>query len=587
MDKNITLGEAQRLLQDRITAGHKANKLFLDGDHWQEGEGFPALPPLYVENRQQIIDTIQKAFTSENVIAEIVERHLDGVIAREPDWNLVDMAAAEPDGNAGDGETPQERMIRETVAALVEWWNDRKMLGTLREALSTALIQDKCVVRAYVPPGFVDESGNIQTHKNLSDALKMLQFEVLPADVAGIFYDSERNEPFGIFATGGDDKKVELTFLDKEGNTRLRVFEEQTLLEFAQETLPTIAAYIPPADSEEAPPEIQPLKLDGNLLMFELSRSTLIDEQVRSQQKQVNLTWTMGGKNIVIAGSRERYFINSQRPKKTVKRRGTDGSTVETTEDAPLQIGGSSATFLGGSPIYQGTEGEQRKLVGYATANVVIVDPVQSDVFDKRRDKLKMAMLGRAKQSHVQLNDMTDASGISKQEGRAEFEKSLKTSKSAADPLGRWILEVGLLFAAAHTTGGGGATREKEFENFRVDFNAIVDAGAVDPEQVKVDREDVDSGYMSVETYHARRGIEDPDAEVARLQESEFYQLSLMKKRLEVANLAKNVGLPNDEILKIAGYRDDAERKQILDQMTVVDSGGGHSGQGAGAGAGA
>lgn len=565
--QEMTLEAAQKLLVGRVTDGHKANKKFLDGDHWQDGEGFPSLPPLYVENRQQIIDTIEKAFTSENVIGEIVERHLDGVIAREPDWNLVDTTAQESEQS--DVETAKEKRLKETVDALVEWWNSRNMLETLREALAMALTQEKCVVRAYVPPGFVDETGIIGKQANLSDTLKMIQFEVLPADVAGVFHDSERFEPFGVFVIGEDtDKKVELTFLDEDGNTRLNVFEEQFLLEWSKQTLSQIAAYMPPDDSEGLP-EIEPLNLNGNLLMFEVSRQALVDKQMRSLQRQVNLTWTMSGKNIVVAGSRERYFVNTQKPKKPTVTTGTDGSVKRTVKDAELNVGGSSATFLGGQPIYQG---EDRKLVGYASANVIIVDPVASKNFHEQRGELKLAMLGGARQSHIQLNDMAAISGKSKQEGRAEFEKLLKRSKGTLDALGRWLLEVAMRFAAVHTgtnvTKGKAATsQEKEFESFRVDFNTIVDAGAPDPEQIKEDREDVKEGLLSVETYHARRGIEDPDAEKERLEDSIFYKLNLKKKQLEVFNLAKNAGFPMEEILVIVGY-DAEEQKRLLPLMT-------------------
>lgn len=580
--QNMTLEAAQKLLVGRVTAGHKANKQFYEGEHWQEGEGFPSLPPLYVENREQIIQTIQKAFTSENVIGEIVERHLDGVIAREPDWNLVDMTADE-NNEKSDEQTAKEKRLTETVNSLIEWWNSRNMLETLREALAMALTQEKCVIRAYVPPGFVDDSGNIQKQSNLADALKMIQFEVLPADVAGVFRDKERFEPFGVFVTGEDnDKKVELTFLDENGKTRLRVFEAQSLLDWSKKTFSQIAAYMDPDDSEGLP-EIEPLNLKGNLLMFELSRQALIDEQSRSLQKQVNLTWTMSGKNIVTAGSRERYFINTQKPKgTTVSTSATEGSAKRTVKGAELNVGGSSATFLGGQPIYQG-EGEDKKLVGYATADVVIVDPVESKTFHEQRAVAKLAMLGGARQSHIQLNDIAAVSGISKQEGRAEFEKSLKRSKGTLDPFGRWVLEVAMRFAAAHTTNGSGkkaASLENEFENIRVDFNTIVDAGAADPEQTKQDREDVTEGLLSVETYHARRGIEDPDAEHERLENSIFYKLNLKKKQLEVVVLAKDAGFPMEEILVIAGYDED-EQKRLLPLMTTTATGeGGGNGDG-------
>jgi hypothetical protein len=205
-----------------------------------------------------------------------------------------------------------------------------------------------------------------------------------------------------------------------------------------------------------------------------------------------------------------------------------------------------------------GFRAEQRKIIAYANATLTVVDPVDSANFHAQRDKIVFAMRAAAHQSHVQMNDMSDVSGKSKQEGRAEFDKSLKRSKAPTDAAGRWIIEVALRFAAAYTTGENGQkTLEAELEKYRIDFNSIVDAGAIAPEQAMEDRTDVENGYMSVETYQTRRGIEDPDAERARLEKSEFFQLSLTEKRLTVAMLAKNIGLPSEEILKIAGYKDE------------------------------
>jgi hypothetical protein len=561
--QNTTLNNAQSLLSNRLPEGYKTNKKFLDGDHWQEGDGYPAMPPVGVEDRDSIVEKIQKAFTSENEIGAIVETHLDGIVAREPDWDLVDTSKQDDDEN----DQTEDETRKEAIDALIEWWNSRKMLETLREALSLVLVQERCVIRAFVPKGYLDEDGNITKQKNLSDALKMLQFEVLQPDVAGVFQDSERYEPYGIFVKNdGTDRRLELTFLDEDGNTRLKVLEQQTLREFAEQTLPQIAAYMPP-DGSDAPAEIEPINLNGNLLMYEFVRKPLIDEPMRSQQRQLNLTWTMAGKNTVTAGSRERYFSNTEKPKRPVIKTGSNGGQVKTYEKAALQIGGATSNFLQGSPIYEGV-GEQRKIIGYATASVTVVDPVDSKNFHEQRDKIVFAMRSAAHQSHVQMNDMAAVSGTSKQEGRAGFEKSLKRSKGTVDGGGRWIIDVALRFAAAHTTSGNGdATRENEFEKYRIDFNSIVDAGAIDPEQTKDDKSDVEDGWMSVETYLSRRGVEDPEAEIKRLEQSEFYKLARKKKQLEVAVLAKNAGFPPEEILIIAGY-DEQEFERLLPAMT-------------------
>jgi len=560
--KTLQLREAQSLLSNRLSEGYKLNKLFLDGDHWQDGDGYPALPPMDVANREQIIEKIQTAFTSENEIGAIVETHLDGAIAREPDWDLIDTTKKDSD----DDQT-EDRTRKEAIDALIEWWNSRKMLETLREALSLALVQERCVIRAFIPNGFRDESGGIKIQNSLAGALKMLQFEVLPADVAGVFQEKEKYEPFGIFVkNGGNSQKLEVTYLDENGDTRLKVLEKDSLREFAEKTLPQIAAYMPPEDST-APPEIEPINLNGNLLMFEFARKPLIDEQMRSLQKQLNLTWTMSGKNTVTAGSRERYFGNTQKPSKPIIKEGTNGSKVRTYEKTTLHLGGEHSNFLTGTPIYEGV-GEHKKIIGYANATLTVVDPVDSANFHQQRDKIVFAMRSAAHQSHVQMNDISDASGISKQEGRAGFDKSLKRSKGTVDGGGRWMIEVALRFAAAYTTSGnGGGTREKEFEKYRVDFNSIVDAGALDPEQTKNDKADVEDGWLSPEAYLSRRGFEDPEAELSRLKQSEFYQLARKKKQLEVAILAKQAGFPSEEILVIAGY-DEEEQKRLLPLMT-------------------
>lgn len=572
--KKKTLYDAQNLLSGRVTDGYEKNKKFRDGDHWQDGDGYPAMPPVEAENRATIVEKIKEAFCGENTIGTIIEDHLDGIVAREPDWDLVDTTAVESDDTDTDPAVVDE-VRTEAINALVAWWNSRQMLETLREALSLTLIQERCVIRAYVPPGFVDESGNIEKQKNLAAALEMLQFEVLPANVAGVFRDEERFEPFGIFVNTGDgmNRAVELTYLDENGMTCLRLLENETLRQFTQKTLPQIAAYIPD-DAENADgdgdvlPEIEPINLNRNLLMFEMRRKPLIDEQIRTLQKHLNLTWTMGGKNTVTGGSRERYFSNTQKPRKPVIKQGTNGSQVKTYEKANVQIGGQFANFLEGQPIYEGV-GEQRKIIGYADASVTVVDPVDSSNFDSRRDKIVFAMRCSAQQGHIQMNDMADVSGKSKQEGRAGFEKSLKRSKTPVDAAGRWIIEVGLRFAAAFTTAGNGqTTREKDFEKYRIDFNSIVDAGAIDPEQTKDDKADVEAGLMSPEAYLSRRGFEDPDAETARTKKSEFYRLARRKKQLEVAQLAKTLGFPSEEILILAEY-DEEERERLLPLMTA------------------
>jgi hypothetical protein len=64
----------------------------------------------------------------------------------------------------------------------------------------------------------------------------------------------------------------------------------------------------------------------------------------------------------------------------------------------------------------------------------------------------------------------------------------------------------------------------------------------------------------------SRRGFEDPEAELTRLKQSDFYRLARRKKQLEVAVLAKDAGFPPEEILIIAEY-DEKEQNRLLPLM--------------------
>lgn len=528
----LTLNEALAKLKDttRLTDDDKANKLFFDGDHWQDGKGFPALAePGEVDDYAGYLLKVKKAFCSENKIKAIVSRAADGVTGREPDWNLVEE-------NPNNSTEARKKQIEQILAALVKWWNDREILKTVfREANTAALLQRRAIIRAYLPEGFVSDAGKVEKQKDLVSALGMLHFEVVSPDNAGVFREPSRLEAFGIFTQDdGKNSRIEICYTDEKRLSRLRVFENESWRSFGEKTLPTLATYFPEQGESAVFSEIEPIDLGGNLLMFELSQEQIIDESVRSLQKQLNLSHTMDGKNVYIAGSRERYFLNAQPPTKTTEKISASGQKIKTEESVPLRVGGSSATFLGGQPIYNVENGKE-KLVGFANANLIIVDPVSGEVFRLRREDLRSAILDAANQSHVEINADATASGRSRKESRAAFETALNKSKANLDALGRWLLEVALRFAVAH------CTEQIDVRGLRFDFNCQIDAGPVDPSELTLDAADVEAGRMTLASYLVKKGVEDPDAEIAALKSAEDYDLIQLGKAAEVAQKSEGV----------------------------------------------
>src|SRR5687768_12346561 len=73
----------------RRSEGAIANTLFYDGDHWQNGNGWIGAKPLVTHGLNQTLLQIKEAFVSENVIAEVVDRHIGGILGREPLWGFI------------------------------------------------------------------------------------------------------------------------------------------------------------------------------------------------------------------------------------------------------------------------------------------------------------------------------------------------------------------------------------------------------------------------------------------------------------------------------------------------------------------
>src|SRR5690242_19683550 len=61
------------------------------GDHWDRGYGY--IGPLPVEddpNQSMIMQTLKRQFTPRNVIKEVVDRAVDALVGRSPDYQIYD-----------------------------------------------------------------------------------------------------------------------------------------------------------------------------------------------------------------------------------------------------------------------------------------------------------------------------------------------------------------------------------------------------------------------------------------------------------------------------------------------------------------
>lgn len=499
--------KARELFSNRRPAGAIANSLFDKGDHYQKSKGYIGAKPLAgTAGYSQTMAQIEAGFVSENVIKEVVDRHISGVLGREPLWGFLPFDAPSPEAEKRRSRfsklfnivrttiqkatgSSEDKLAQEADEALTSaWWNTKKVRKTVKKAVRTALLEERVVIRFFFPNGLIAANGGqIPIQRDLANALTIPQLDVLTADKAGVFVDDDTQQEFGVHIYKvGEESAASLTYVEN-GLTILKIMVDKQ------------------AD------QLYSFELGGRLLMYEIQRDALITEQIRSLQKSLNLTRTMMVRNINLAGSLERTIMNAERP--TVKTRITDPTEAagyrEEIKESDYHVGSGATMFLTGMLV----RNDSGEIINRANPNISFRDPVETDTFINTRDDLYAAMLSGSFQRFALISGDATAAGRSRVEARAEFASSLGDSKDPIDDLGRWLLETELRLGALI------CNRTKDFLPLRCDFNAIVETGPITPEERKANRADVAVGLLSKETAMSENGIDDTDAELARIQE--------------------------------------------------------------------
>jgi hypothetical protein len=473
--------DGEALLKNRRTKTAQAASKFFDGDAWQGGDGFIGqLPPSGLTNASEIKLAIEAGFVSENVIKEVAETHVGGVMGREPLWSFANTKT-------------DEKVDEKEYESLTRWWNDNERLDAQQRGVKACLLEEIVVKHIYIPKGLVKKGGDGKPEKikaaDLGEALGFIYCENLAADKAGVFIHPDTHQRIGVRLYCEDKKDfAEFTYLDEQGDTVLRVVGKDGV-EVFNATYP----------------------LGGRLLIYEMRRDPLITPQVLSMQKSVNLAHTMMMRNVNLAGSRERSVSNAQEPRGRKKIQDPDNPTRTKVSDEPgyYVVGAGGVNWLLGYPI-RNANGE---VVGYTNPNVSVTDPVAVTTFTQTRDHFYAAILGECAMRHLLISGDAVASGRSRKQAEKEYERSLKKTKVVADGGGRWELETVLRLAAKL------CDQTTKFVDFRADFNCMVDASTPTPEERQADSLDVDKGRLSLETYSSRYLTEDTAAEKARIEE--------------------------------------------------------------------
>jgi hypothetical protein len=509
----LTLEQAGNILEARRNPQAEINLNFLKGDHWQNGNGWVGPGAAWSTDQlgAAVYAAIKESFVSRNVIAEITQRHVAGVLGRQPHWKfavsrvledveVVDEVTGETRIEKGLPTDEEQALINEAEAALVSWWDDRNVNEILQTCLTSALNTKRGVLRLYVPDDLRDEDGHLPPG-DLSQTIQYiwlqhlghnddkLEIEVPTATVyihtrsrrhIGLFLYEDADTLLDAVLSGGQSSSqhCEITYINQEGLTVLRVIDSA-------------------GDLDDA--VVMPL--GGRLTMYELTRSWLVTPQIVSQQKLVNLAMTMKQRNAVLGGFLERIFTNVQWPGED---KIIDGKKVFV--PAPIPVGAGVMTHLMGL-MDTDEEGRQSR----ATPGVNYRDPVSPATFIETENSAYTAILQEANQLHYLTAGDSGDSGESRKQAREAFRQDLELSAGKIADMVRWLLETVLAEASFF------AGRPNAFAGLRVYVEARISSGPVAADDMRVAVEMKDAELWSTELAMSATGIDDVDAEKQRI----------------------------------------------------------------------
>lgn len=509
-----------------VTDTIKLNRQYIDGEHWQSAAGWIGpRPQPDEEGFNEVMAILKAGFTSSNKILEVCERHADGVIGREPRFSLVPLIPLGEEDEIPEGD---QTKIDEAELWLTRWWNQRGIHLGLLQAVSTLMWAERSVLRLYIPPAFLGTDGSVN-FETIEDALMAIYLDTPAPENATVIVDPLTKDELGIFTykNAEDKDEAELVFLkEATGNPN--------------DPRETVIRVI----TQEGSDDSSGLLFGNRITMYEMTRARFITEQIRQNQRALNLALTNIPRNVTSAGFLARMLLNAQMP--GYWKLDENGQRTEFIQGKFKMGAGTTNIIVGLEQI----DAQGNKT--YTNPQVHETQPVDPKHSEAAADAHYRVILSEAKQRHILLNDQAETSGRARVEARQDYENSLRRSVPIVEKAGRWVIETALAMAEMLANQQGYFT-----ETLRCDFTCRLSKGAIDVEERKQNAADVEAGLMPQEYAMSEAGIDDVDAALALINSRPETQLDVLKARAEVFEIFINSGLDFETAGELAGFDDE------------------------------
>ena len=533
--------QAKDLVTENTPEDFTITEKMYEGDHWLDGDGWPQPIDQQADGAAFMQKLIEEMFESKNVVKEVTNRFIDGLLDNEP--RLQVMADQGTDREAELSDARQEDAG--TISSRLSTWADsKKLVDEVEKAIRFSLFGDRAYLRPYIPPGRRNEQNTLDGPWEEVFA-HFFVVAVRPTD-AVIYKHPDTHRELSIYHYKPEDlndttdpgrtddvERVELSWVDPQtGETALRILHEGE----------------DPSSMDEETLSQQQMRVDlgGNLMLQEVEIERLITEQVRSSQKSLNMTKTMMSHNEVASGFSEQIFLNAQPPGEYKEQE--DGSRTFVPNE--MKRGPLRSHFIQGSTTTDEMGQEQ-----LASPSVVMDEPDDPDVYVKGKRSKRMDILDEVSQSFVEMKG--EQSGRSRLIARHEFTKTLQ---KAVRPTKRLLQKtVENILSLAETFGGSPVSLN---DDLRVTVEVFPDSGPLTPEEMSALSNMTETGLMSMQTALSRAGINDIEAEMQRIEEESDDRVQRLQQRAKLIKELVKAGATIDGAAQIAGF-DEEEAAQL------------------------
>lgn len=460
---SLTLADASALIAGadvtRDATVREALAYVVDGDVWQTGRAWVGPRPTGNNPADALISAeIERGLAAANMARELVDRHVDGVIGREPDWTLPNLADADAE-------------------ALTQWWDRQGVLNTLHDALRRALCGETPVLRLLIPAPplgrpttLADALGHIAVERLGSDTARVVDDPAAGLHLGAAVFDPDARTLDGLLGRGMYRRVAEIVSVDGE-DTILRIVGDT----YGAEPTTQAGAALP---------------LGGRLTMHGLSVDPLLTPSLLGLQRHLTLTLSAMGRNTQAAGFVERVMLNAARPV------DADGAAL------PYQAGAGMVNWLVGIQLAD----------GYASPSMFVREPTSPEAFTRTAAELVFHAHKEARQLHALLAGDAAPSGESRRQAAADFLASLGPTARATERAVRWLLETAYALAL-HLRG------QRIAPGVRAAVTMTLSAGVATVEEVKEAREGVAAKLLRRSRYQTAYGVDDSEAEEEAIDE--------------------------------------------------------------------